>query len=174
MIRINKKYGLVFWIEGFSGSGKSTIAELIKKRIDKKYGKTIVLSGDDLRKILNLHGYSKKERTKLCYKTSEFIFFLIKNKINVIYSVVGLNHLSRRIYKSKLKNFYVTLIEADISKIKKLEKKNTYIKKKNIVGIDIKPEYPHNPDFIIKNDMKTSPYKLANKYYIDILKKIKK
>ena len=70
MIRINKKYGLVFWIEGFSGSGKSTIAELIKKRIDKKYGKTIVLSGDDLRKILNLHGYSKKERTKFCKRST--------------------------------------------------------------------------------------------------------
>ena len=173
-MKINRNYGLVFWIEGFSGSGKSTIAELIKKRIEKKYGKTIVLSGDDLRKIYNFHRYSKKDRIKLSYKTSEFILFLIKNKINVIYTVVGLNHRVREIYKSKLKNFFVTLIKADIMKIKKRGKKNTYTRKKNIVGIDNKAEYPRNPNFIIQNDMKITPYKLASKYYIDISKKIKK
>ena len=38
-----KNKGIVFWIEGFSGSGKSTISKLIAKSLNKKFGKTILL-----------------------------------------------------------------------------------------------------------------------------------
>ena len=55
-MKLNKKKGLVFWITGLPGSGKTTIAKKIKKSIELKYGKTILFSGDDLRKIFN-QGY---------------------------------------------------------------------------------------------------------------------
>ena len=66
----------------------------------------------------------KKDRILNSYKFSNFIYFLIKNKINVIYTVVGLNNKARKIYRSKLKNFYVTLIDSDVKKIIKLGRKN--------------------------------------------------
>ena len=47
----NKRKGILFWITGLSGSGKTSLAKLIKKDIINKYGPTIVLSGDELRKI---------------------------------------------------------------------------------------------------------------------------
>ena len=52
-IRISKKKGILFWITGFSGSGKTAIAHKIKPEIVKFYGPTILISGDNLRKILN-------------------------------------------------------------------------------------------------------------------------
>ena len=162
------------WIEGFSGSGKSSIANKIKIKFEKKFGKTLVLSGDDLRMIFNLYGYEKKDRILNSYKFSNYIYFLIKNKINVIYTVVGLNNKARKIYKSKLKNFYVTLIDSDVNKIIKLGKKKTYLGKKNILGIDITPEYPKKPDFIIKNDMKKKLNKLATYYINEIIDKLYK
>lgn len=171
-IKLDKKYGIVFWTEGFSGSGKSSILNLVHKKIEKKFGTTLNISGDELRNLYNLHGYKKSDRIKNSYKFSEFLSFLSKKKINVLYSVVGLNHAARRIYKSKIKNFLVTLIDADIIKIIKLGKKKTYKKKKYILGIDIRAEYPKKPNFIIKNDMKKNLKSLANKYYSDITKKI--
>lgn len=171
-IKINKKKGIVFWVEGFSGSGKSSILELVHSKINKKFGPTINVSGDDLRKLYGFYGYKKSDRIKNSYKFSEFLEFLTNKKINVLYSVVGLNHFARKIYKSKISNFLVTLVVADIKKIVKLNKKNTYKKKKNILGIDIKPEYPKNPNFIIKNDMQINLKTLANKFYSDITKKI--
>ena len=48
--KINKK-GILFWVTGLSGSGKTTISKLIKDDIVKDYGPTLLISGDDLRKI---------------------------------------------------------------------------------------------------------------------------
>ena len=50
-----KKKGILFWITGLSGSGKTTISKLIKKDIVTNYGPTILVSGDDLRKIFNFN-----------------------------------------------------------------------------------------------------------------------
>ena len=44
-IKINKKQGIVFWVEEFSGSGKSSILKLVHNKINKKFGPTINVSG---------------------------------------------------------------------------------------------------------------------------------
>ena len=52
-IRISKKKGILFQVTRFPGSGKTAIANKIKSEIIKSYGPTILISGDNLRKILN-------------------------------------------------------------------------------------------------------------------------
>ena len=79
-IKLDKKYGIVFWTEGFSGSGKSSILNLVHKKIEKKFGTTLNISGDELRSLYNLHGYKKSDRIKNSYKFSEFLSFLSKKK----------------------------------------------------------------------------------------------
>ena len=56
-----RKKGILFWITGLSGSGKTSLAKKIFKFIKKKYGTTIVISGDDIRKVFNIKKYSFKE-----------------------------------------------------------------------------------------------------------------
>ena len=58
--KINKKKGILFWITGLSGSGKTSLAKKIKKDISKKYGPTIIISGDNLRSIFCLNKYDYK------------------------------------------------------------------------------------------------------------------
>ena len=50
----NKNKGILFWITGLSGSGKTTIAKKIRPFISKKYGPTIIINGDDMRNIFKL------------------------------------------------------------------------------------------------------------------------
>ena len=45
---IRNKCGIIFWITGLSGSGKSSIGNKIVKNLNKKYGKTIIIHGDDV------------------------------------------------------------------------------------------------------------------------------
>ena len=61
---INNKRGILFWITGLSGSGKTTIAKKIHKQIIKNYGPTLLINGDELRKYFGLKGYSFQEREK--------------------------------------------------------------------------------------------------------------
>jgi len=173
--KTNKNKGIVFWIEGFSGSGKSTISKSILKKIEKKFGKTVVLSGDHLRKLFSRNKFSKKERTKNSYIFSDFLKFFTKNKINIIYSVVCLNNKARRIYANKIDNFVSIYLKTDIRKIISLKKKKiVYSKKKNILGIDIKPEYPRTPDIIIENDFSKNNKKKMTSELINKINKILK
>ena len=48
-IKINKKKGILFWITGLSGTGKTSIGKKIKKDIVKNYGPTLLVNGDDIR-----------------------------------------------------------------------------------------------------------------------------
>ena len=52
-LKLNKKKGIVFWITGLSGSGKTKIGQKIKNDIIKRYGPTILFSGDDIRNIFS-------------------------------------------------------------------------------------------------------------------------
>ena len=58
MKKIRKNRGILFWITGLSGSGKTTIAEKINNDISNKYGPTVIVSGDNLRKMFNLKKFS--------------------------------------------------------------------------------------------------------------------
>ncbi len=164
------KIGIIFWIEGFSGSGKTSISKNILAEMSEKFGKTIILSGDILRQFFDRSGYSKKDRTQNSHKFSKLLQFLANQGLNIIYSAVCLNNSARKIYKKNIKNFFQIYIKSDVKKIIKLKKKKTYKNKKNILGIHIKPEYPKNYDIMIENNFNKSIRKLS----VELMKKIKK
>ena len=89
-LKKNKNKGILFWITGLSGSGKTIIAKKIKPEIAKFYGPTILISGDTLRTIFNLKKYSKNARYKNALMFSKLCEFITNQKINVIFAVVGL------------------------------------------------------------------------------------
>ena len=169
--KINKKFGIVFWITGLSGAGKTTLAKKIYPFIQKNYGPTVIISGNELRKILSLDGFTKNERFEIGKKYNEFCNHIIKNKVNVIISVVGLFHDLHRVNKITLKNYVEIFIKAKIETLRKKKKKFFYRKKANNVwGIDLIPEFPKKPDITITNDFK----KNVNQLKEDLIKKIYK
>ena len=68
----NKKKGILFWLTGLSGSGKSSILKKIYNPISKKYGKSLLINGDDIRKIFSLTGYEFHDRKELDYNIQNF------------------------------------------------------------------------------------------------------
>ena len=71
-----------------------------------------------------------------------------------------------------IENYIEIFIKSPISKVKKFSNKKIYKQKyiQNVVGFDIKPEYPNNPHIIIKNDFSKPIKKLSE----DLLLKIDK
>ena len=171
-IKITSNKGILFWITGLSGSGKTTIAKLVKKKISLRYGPTLLFSGDDLRKIFHLNKFDKKSRLSNGLKFSKFCKFITDQKINVIFAVVGMFHKVRKQNRKDIKNYIEIYIRSNIDDIISQKKKKIYKKfKKNIVGLDILAQLPRKPDIIIKNDF-TKSVKILNQELEKSLKKI--
>ena len=173
-MKINREKGILFWITGLSGSGKSTIANLIKDRIEKKYGPTIVMSGDDLRNITNFQKYEKKDRLEFSEIKLKFYKFVTDQKINLIFSTISLFESVRRENKKHILNYVEIFIKADVKTIIKNNKKKLYKKKKEkIWGINIKAEFPKKPLIQIESNFKTPIKTLSNNLIKLINKKLK-
>jgi cytidine diphosphoramidate kinase len=163
----NKK---IFWITGLSGSGKSSIGRVILPKIKRKFGNTILINGDDIRDIFNLKTYDRSFRVNIGKYYFNLCMFLLKQNFNVIFTVVGLWHEVQKYNRLKGKNRYVEIfIEADIKKLVKRKSKFFYRKKvKNVVGLNIKPEFPKKPDIKIKNNFNKTISELSKEIFSKI------
>ena len=166
--------GILFWVTGFSGSGKTQISKKIYSQIKKTYGPTILFSGDDIRKIFNLRGYTYKDRNEVVMKYCKLAKSITSQNINVIFAVVGLMHNVRAWNRKNIKNYIEIYIKSDLKKIIKKKKKIIYHKNiNNIVGIDIKPELPKKPDIILYNNFQKKTQALSEELIIKIKKYLK-
>ena len=172
MRKINRNKGIVFWITGLAGSGKTTIAKKLKNKITKKYGPTLIISGDDLRKIFKLKGFSEESRFHIGMKYSNFVKKISDQNINIIIAVVAMNNSIRKWNKKNIKNYYEIFVKTNLKILKKKNKKNLFKTKSNVIGVDIKPEYPKKPDCIIKNDFRLPIKKLVEKIFLKIQKNL--
>ena len=133
---------------------KNTNWKKIKKHIIKNYGPTILFSGDDIRNIFNLKKYTFDARMNLVLQYGKLCKNLVNQNINVIFCVVGLMNKVRDWNKKNIPNYLEIYIKSDINIVRKKSNKLIY-KRKNIqevVGLDIKPQFPKNPHVVIKNN----------------------
>ena len=159
----NKNKGILFWITGLSGTGKTTLGKKIHKDISKIYGPTIMVSGDDIRKIFTLKGYNYNERLVILKKYSLFAKYITEQKINIILTVVGMIEEQRKWNRTNIENYIEIYIKSTVKDIIKLNKKKIYHHENSgkIVGIEIKPEYPKKPDIKIINSFKSTTDQMA-------------
>jgi len=169
---LNKKKGILFWITGLSGCGKTTVAKLLHKKIINVYGPTLVISGDDIRSDFRLKGYDKTSREKIGLMYSRFFKRILDQGINVIFAGIVLINKVRDYNRSNIQNYLEIYIKSNINFLKKKKNKKVYNQKKNIVGIDILPEYPKNPDIIITNNFLDSEKSIAEIVFKKITEKI--
>lgn len=169
-IKLKKNKGILFWITGLSGSGKTRIAKKIVGDITKSYGKTIVLSGDDIRNIFKLKGYSYNDRLDTVFKYCKLAKKITSQNVNVIFAVIGMMDKLRNWNRKNQNNYVEIFIKSDLKKIIKAKKKKLYHKKiSKIVGIDIQPEFPKNPHIKIINNFNRDINYLSK----EVVKKIK-
>ena len=169
-MKLKKNKGILFWITGLSGSGKTTIGKKFYIELKKKFKCTVFFNGDDLRNIFKLNKYDAKSRKKYALSYCKLCKTLTDQGINVIFTTVSMYEDIRLFNKKNIKNYFEIYIKTNISKIIKLKKKKIYSQSNNIIGIHIKPELPKKSDIIIKNNFLKKTDDLA----MLILKKLEK
>ncbi len=150
--------GMVFWMFGLSGSGKSTIAHEVERQLTEKGKLVVVLDGDNVRHGLNANlGFSDEDRRENLRRVAEVAKLFAENGIIVLTSFISPTQASRdeaRKIISKAAPFYETYIKCDIEECEKRDPKGLYKKAhsgeiKDFTGIDAPFEESKKPDVLI-------------------------
>ncbi|MGB1307425.1 MAG: adenylyl-sulfate kinase [Oceanihabitans sp.] len=156
----NKHNPLLLWFTGLSGSGKSTIANVVEKELYKKGVKTYILDGDNIRNGINKDlTFSPEDRTENIRRISEIANLMLDAGLVVLAAFVSPYQKDRQAVKEivGIKNFAEIYISTDIETCKKRDTKGLYKmaeqgKIKNMTGISAPYQAPNNPAITIPTE----------------------
>ncbi len=152
-----KQKGVVVWLTGLSGSGKSTIAQGVEQMLHNKGAITKLLDGDNLRTGLNSNlGFSAKDREENIRRVAEVAKLFMENGVITICSFVSptikiRTNAKRIIGDVDFMEVYVNTSFEECAKrdVKGLYKKALAGEIKNFTGLDAPFESPSHPNLII-------------------------
>lgn len=167
------------WLTGLSGSGKSTIANLLDKTLYALNKHSFVLDGDNVRSGLNSNlGFSHQDRLENIRRVGYVSKLLCDAGLIVISAFISPDLEMREFVKDNIFNkedFFEIYIDTDIEECKRRDPKSLYKKVsqgevKNFTGIDSAYEIPSSPDLTL-DTMKLSPEESVQKIIEFITKK---
>jgi bifunctional enzyme CysN/CysC len=152
----NQKPALL-WFTGLSGSGKSTIANLVEKRLHRMNRHSFLLDGDNVRHGLNRDlGFTEADRIENIRRVGEVAKLMTDAGLIVITAFISPFKAERDMVRAMLPQgefveiFIDTpLAEAERRDVKGLYKKARAGQLKNFTGIDSPYEAPQTPEIRI-------------------------
>ncbi|MCJ2186428.1 sulfate adenylyltransferase subunit CysN [Novosphingobium beihaiensis] len=159
----------VLWFTGLSGSGKSTIANLVEKKLHRMNRHTFLLDGDNVRHGLNKDlGFTESDRIENIRRVGEVSKLMADAGLIVITAFISPFQADREMVRSMLPEgeFFEVFIDtplkvAEARDVKGLYKKARSGELKNFTGIDSPYEAPRNPEIRIDTTA-VSPEEAAN------------
>ena len=148
---------VVLWFTGLSGSGKSTIANIVEKKLHTMGRHTMLLDGDNVRHGLNRDlGFTDADRVENIRRVGEVSKLMLEAGVITLVSFISPFSAERAMVRSMLEDgefieiFVDTpLEEAERRDVKGLYKKARAGELKNFTGIDSPYEPPANPEITV-------------------------
>jgi adenylylsulfate kinase len=148
----------VLWFTGLSGSGKSTIANAVEKKLFNKSRKTYLLDGDNVRHGLNKDlGFLESDRIENIRRIGEVSKLFVDAGLIVLTAFISPFKSDRQIAKSLVgyDEFIEIFIDTPLEICEERDSKGFYKKArsgaiKNFTGIDSPYEKPENPQIHIQ------------------------
>lgn len=142
------------WFTGLSGSGKSTIANLLDQRLYADGKHTYLLDGDNVRHGLNRDlGFTEADRVENIRRVAEVAKLMVDAGLIVLVSFISPFRSERRMARSLFSEgeFVEVFVDAPIEECERRDVKGLYAKArrgdlKNFTGIDSPYEVPESPD----------------------------
>ena len=154
-----KQQGVVVWFTGFSGAGKSTIAEALTEKLRFEGYQLEVLDGDEIRENLTKDlGFSKEDRDTNIRRIGFVAKLLARNGVIVLIPVISPYRAIREEMRANIDNFLEVFVNAPISVCEERDVKGLYKqvragKIKQFTGIDDPYEPPTNPEVECRTDL---------------------
>ena len=154
-----RQRGVAVWFTGFSGAGKSTIADALTKKLQTEGYNLEVLDGDEIRENLTKDlGFSKQDRDTNIRRIGFVAKLLARNGVIVLVPVISPYRAIREEMRANIRDFVEVFVNAPLSVCEERDVKGLYKKVragqiKQFTGIDDPYEPPTNPEIECRTDL---------------------
>jgi len=167
---------VILWFTGLSGAGKSTIANLVEKRLQAEGRHTYLLDGDNVRHGLNRDlGFSDGDRVENIRRVAEVAKLMTEAGLIVLVSFISPFRAERAMARALFEpdEFFEIFIDTSLAVTESRDVKGLYKKAragqlKNFTGIDSPYEPPENPEIHI-DTARLSPVEAAERIVTDVM-----
>lgn len=150
------------WFTGLSGSGKSTIANLLEKRLHAEERHTYILDGDNVRHGLNRDlGFTEADRVENIRRIAEVARLMVDAGLIVLVSFISPFSSERRMARELFADgeFVEVFVDTSLEECERRDPKGLYAKArrgelKNFTGIDSAYEPPEHPEVRLESGIK--------------------
>ncbi|MDE1146231.1 MAG: sulfate adenylyltransferase subunit CysN [Azospirillaceae bacterium] len=154
----------VLWFTGLSGAGKSTIANLVEKKLHAHGRHTMLLDGDNVRHGLNRDlGFTDADRVENIRRVAEVSKLMVESGLIVLVSFISPYRAERRLARELLGpgEFLEVFVDTPLAVAEERDVKGLYAKARsgklpNFTGIDSAYEPPESPDVRIDTQAMTA------------------
>ncbi|MBS1200854.1 MAG: sulfate adenylate transferase, subunit 1/adenylylsulfate kinase cysN/C [Proteobacteria bacterium] len=154
----------VLWFTGLSGAGKSTIANLVEKRLQALGRHTYTLDGDNVRHGLNKDlGFTEADRVENIRRVAEVSKLMVDAGLIVLVSFISPFRSERRLARELMDDgeFLEVFVDTPLAEAEKRDPKGLYRKArqgqiKNFTGIDSPYEPPEHAELRIDTTAMTA------------------
>ncbi len=151
---IKNQRGRVVWLTGLSGAGKSTIANLVEKRLHADGRHTYLLDGDNVRHGLNRDlGFTEEDRVENIRRVAEVSKLMVDAGLVVITAFISPFRAERRMARALMAEgeFIEVFVDTPLAVAEARDVKGLYRKAragelKNFTGVDSPYEPPETPE----------------------------
>jgi bifunctional enzyme CysN/CysC len=165
----------VLWFTGLSGAGKSTIANLVEKRLHAARRHTFILDGDNVRHGLNKDlGFTTQDRVENIRRVAEVARLMTDAGLIVLVSFISPFRSERRMARSLMADgeFLEVYVDTPLAVAEARDEKGLYRKArrgelKNFTGIDSPYEPPEDAELRVDTTSMTAQH--AADHVIDML-----
>jgi bifunctional enzyme CysN/CysC len=153
----------VLWFTGLSGSGKSTIANLVEKKLHASGKHTFLLDGDNVRHGLNKDlGFTEADRIENIRRVGEVAKLMTDAGLIVLTAFISPFRAEREMVRAMLPEgeFIEVFVDTPLEEAERRDVKGLYKKArsgqlKNFTGIDSPYEAPERPEIRIDTTRET-------------------
>jgi bifunctional enzyme CysN/CysC len=155
--RIKHQRPRCVWFTGLSGSGKSTIANLVERRLLAQGKHTYILDGDNVRHGLNKDlGFTDEDRVENVRRVAEVAKLMVDAGLVVLVSFISPFRAERQMARSMFENgeFVEVFVDTPLELAEARDVKGLYAKArtgeiKNFTGIDSPYERPESAELVL-------------------------
>jgi len=168
--RLKGQSPAVLWFTGLSGSGKSTIANLVEKKLHALGKHTFLLDGDNVRHGLNKDlGFTEADRIENIRRVGEVAKLMTDAGLIVLTAFISPFRAERDMVRGLLADgeFFEVFVDTPLEEAERRDVKGLYKKArsgqlKNFTGIDSPYEAPENPEIRV-DTMRETPEEAAER-----------